>query len=232
MLSQACCFGNSTLIPSLPGDNPPPPFLLGPSMSKNRDRAPRRPQYERDQTDDQGPEPKYFQGRSAPTVHAADAEVLWFNAQKGFGFVRLADGAEAFLHITALRAAGQESVSEGMRLTVTTEAGLKGPQVAQVFSVAAESDPRPTTQVSTRTDVNGDSGDGGQQGAGAVKWYNSDKGFGFIGLDDGGKDVFIHASTLTRSGLANLGEGQKVIVRYAQGQKGLEARYVHTVQDL
>ncbi len=45
---------------------------------------------------------------------------------------------------------------------------------------------------------------------GVVKWYNSQKGYGFIQPDDGGKDVFVHVSALERSGLGNLAEGQKV----------------------
>ncbi len=45
---------------------------------------------------------------------------------------------------------------------------------------------------------------------GTVKWFNPTKGFGFIQPDDGGKDVFVHISAVERSGLGNLGEGQKV----------------------
>jgi CspA family cold shock protein len=45
---------------------------------------------------------------------------------------------------------------------------------------------------------------------GVVKWYNSQKGYGFIQPDDGGKDVFVHVSALERSGLRGLVEGQRV----------------------
>ena len=45
---------------------------------------------------------------------------------------------------------------------------------------------------------------------GTVKWFNAQKGFGFIQPDDGGKDVFVHISAVERSGMGNLSEGQKV----------------------
>jgi CspA family cold shock protein len=45
---------------------------------------------------------------------------------------------------------------------------------------------------------------------GTVKWFNTQKGFGFIQPDDGGKDVFVHISAVERAGMSNLNEGQKV----------------------
>ncbi len=45
---------------------------------------------------------------------------------------------------------------------------------------------------------------------GTVKWYNSEKGFGFIQPDDGGKDAFVHASAIARAGMSDLREGQKI----------------------
>lgn len=46
--------------------------------------------------------------------------------------------------------------------------------------------------------------------AGTVKWFNGQKGFGFIQPDDGGKDVFVHISAVERAGMSNLNEGQKI----------------------
>ena len=62
-----------------------------------------------------------------------------------------------------------------------------------------------------------------------MKWFNTDKGFGFIARDDGGKDVFVHISALERSGLTGLGEGQRVVVDIVEGRKGLEATRVRLV---
>jgi cold shock protein len=45
---------------------------------------------------------------------------------------------------------------------------------------------------------------------GTVKWYNPDKGFGFIQPDDGGKDAFVHVSAVERAGMSDLREGQKI----------------------
>jgi CspA family cold shock protein len=64
------------------------------------------------------------------------------------------------------------------------------------------------------------------QSIGTVKMYKSDKGFGFVGQDDGGKDVFVHATALARAGLSGLTEGQRVRMRIGQGQKGLEAQTI------
>jgi CspA family cold shock protein len=55
---------------------------------------------------------------------------------------------------------------------------------------------------------------------GTVKWFNAQKGFGFIQPDDGSKDVFVHISAVERSGLGQLNEGQKVSFDLERGQQG------------
>ncbi|MDQ6966525.1 MAG: cold-shock protein [Mariprofundaceae bacterium] len=55
---------------------------------------------------------------------------------------------------------------------------------------------------------------------GTVKWFNPDKGFGFITPDDGGKDLFVHHTEVKVEGYATLSDGQKVEYEDGQGQKG------------
>ena len=55
---------------------------------------------------------------------------------------------------------------------------------------------------------------------GTVKWFNSQKGFGFIQPDDGSKDVFVHISAVERAGMGSLNEGQKLTYELERGQQG------------
>lgn len=64
---------------------------------------------------------------------------------------------------------------------------------------------------------------------GTVKWYDAKKGFGFVAPGDGGKDVFVHASALARSGLSGLAENARVRLGVRDGQKGREAVSVEVV---
>ena len=55
---------------------------------------------------------------------------------------------------------------------------------------------------------------------GTVKWFNAQKGYGFIQPDDGSKDVFVHISAVERAGLGQLNEGQKIKFEVQRGQQG------------
>jgi CspA family cold shock protein len=64
---------------------------------------------------------------------------------------------------------------------------------------------------------------------GTVKWFNPDKGFGFIQPADGGEDLFVHFSAIQSEGYKTLDEGQKVSFEVGQGQKGPQATDVRPV---
>ena len=61
---------------------------------------------------------------------------------------------------------------------------------------------------------------------GTVKWFSDEKGFGFITPDDGGKDLFVHHSSIQADGYRSLTEGAKVSYEAGQGQKGPQAQNV------
>src|SRR5205823_9706460 len=65
--------------------------------------------------------------------------------------------------------------------------------------------------------------EGSHMATGTVKWFSSEKGFGFITPDDGSADVFVHFSAIAGEGFRNLDEGQKVTYEVTQGQKGPQA---------
>ncbi|QDH16180.1 cold-shock protein [Swingsia samuiensis] len=172
-----------------------------------------------------------FATASGPEI---SSRVKWFNTEKGFGFIELSDGSgDVFLHANALSNAGYNGVNPGATVVVRIGQGPKGRQVAEVVSVdesTAEA-PRPRAQFAPQPKFGGAARPGrpapdmstAEDIRGIVKWYNATKGFGFITPEDGGKDIFVHASALERSHLQTLDEGQNIHVKVVQGQKGPEA---------
>lgn len=62
--------------------------------------------------------------------------------------------------------------------------------------------------------------------SGTVKWFNDQKGFGFITVDGGGKDVFVHQTAIVAKGFRSLAEGDRVTFEIVQGDKGPAASNV------
>jgi CspA family cold shock protein len=158
----------------------------------------------------------------APTVWG---KVKWYNALKRYGFVELSDGSgDAFLHASALAGISVDALQPGVTIEFRTAPAQRGVQVTEVISVdsSTAAPPRPPRK-NFRSPLNRQPLEASVQEIGTVKWYNAAKGFGFIVLDGGGKDVFVHVSALQRAGIMGLSEGQRVFVGVAEGQKGPEA---------
>lgn len=147
--------------------------------------------------------------------------VKWFNPSKGFGFV-MPEGVEedVFLHFSVLDAAGYQYLGPGDELSCIVGTGNKGRQVGKILDVQpARQSPgpyqfgyRPSQPIEPL-----------HQTEGEVKWFNTIRGFGFVTPDDGGRDIFIHASILRRLGLQKVYPGQRVRMQATNSDRGRQA---------
>jgi CspA family cold shock protein len=156
--------------------------------------------------------------------------VKWFNAVKGFGFVTVADSSsDAFLHLSILRDSGFESLLPGSTVRCEVADRIKGLQVTRILDVdesTAEPDQSSESMDGAQYEDLEPSGDFVDA---TVKWFNVDKGYGFVCQSDSKRDVFVHMVTLRRSGLKELEPGQVVKVRIADGPKGPQATEIDSV---
>lgn len=167
--------------------------------------------------------------RPSPSVTRANvtATVKWFNPTKGFGFVQPTDGsADAFLHISVVEQIGRRELPQGAVVECDLADGQRGQQVVAIHSVDESDLPPPTFGGPPMGRRGGMSGGGMDAGMatetleGVVKFFNAEKGFGFIRPDDGSRDVFVSARTLTAAGLGMLDTNQRVRVTVRNGDKG------------
>lgn len=165
------------------------------------------------------------------TGDPVEGKVKWFSSAKGFGFIALPDGSEAFLHGSALQAAGIPSPGEGAVIKCEIGAGKKGPQVTRVIAISGGTAPvQRTSQMRQDRYIDNTPPVGTVEVEGAVKWFSVERGYGFVTADDGGADIFVHGDYVRRAGLQALLGAQRVSIAVTTTPKGREARGVRVLE--
>lgn len=165
-------------------------------------------------------------GDASLEICQVSGSIKWFDVAKGYGFVTPDDAAfgDVMVHVTTLRSDGFQTALEGSRIVCEAQRGQRGWQAIRIVSIDTTTASNPA-EAEQKTHVKVTPSSGLERVI--VKWFNRDKGFGFLSRGEGTEDIFIHMETLRRFGLTELRPGQVVIARFGNGDKGLMAAEIY-----
>lgn len=165
------------------------------------------------------------------TIKHCEASVKWYSPTKGYGFLSLGNNlCDVMIHFSTLDKIGCPYVKAGDRVICEVASGTLGLYVFRVIEVKFGSpEPRALSSfTNSRFEARGfRSEDFNAEDLkdieGVVKWYNPDKGYGFILPDDGTREIFLHFFVLRSTGYKDLQPGTRVLAKTINSERGPEA---------